>query len=74
MLDYTNLFSLNKYEKNDKIRLKYFQQLKRLRWKKSTVLFVVSTENQNHLNITHFQKKTLVLSIICIKYYLYERY
>ena len=57
MLDYTNLFSLNKYEKNDKIRLKYFQQLKMLRWKKSTVLFVVSTENQNHLNITHFQKK-----------------
>ena len=25
LLDYTNLFSPNKYEKNDKILLKYFQ-------------------------------------------------
>ena len=25
LLDYTNLFSPNDYEKNDKIRLKYFQ-------------------------------------------------
>ena len=25
LLDYTNLFSPNKYEKNDKIILKYFQ-------------------------------------------------
>ena len=24
-LDYTNLFSLNDYEENDQIRLKYFQ-------------------------------------------------
>ena len=31
LLDYTNLFSLNKYERNDKTVLKYFQQLKRLR-------------------------------------------
>ena len=29
MLDYTTLFSSNDYEKNDKILLKYFQQLKR---------------------------------------------
>ena len=36
--DYTNLFSPNNYEKNDKIILEYFQQtLKRLRWKKSIV-------------------------------------
>ena len=25
LLDYTNLFSINKYEKNDKTILKYFQ-------------------------------------------------
>ena len=25
LLDYTNLFSLNRYKKNDKIWLKYFQ-------------------------------------------------
>ena len=31
LLDYTNLFSPNAYEKNDKIILKHFQQLKRLR-------------------------------------------
>ena len=28
LLDYTNLFSPNKYENNDKIILKYFQLLK----------------------------------------------
>ena len=31
LLEYTNLLSLNEYERNDKIILKYFQQLKRLR-------------------------------------------
>ena len=45
--------------KNDKVTLKYFQQLKRLRWKKSIVLFVVGIKN-----IMHFLKKTLTLSII----------
>ena len=29
LLDYTNLFSPNDYDKNDKIILKYFQQLKK---------------------------------------------
>ena len=29
LLDYTNLFSPNDYEKHDKIKLKYSQQLKR---------------------------------------------
>ena len=29
LLDYTNLFSPNDYEKNDEIILKYFQRLKR---------------------------------------------
>ena len=29
LLEYTNIFSPNDYEKNDKIILKYFQQLKR---------------------------------------------
>ena len=31
LLYYTNLFSLNEYEKNNEILLKNFQQLKRLR-------------------------------------------
>ena len=34
LLDCTNSFSPILYEQNDKIILKYFQQLKRLRWKK----------------------------------------
>ena len=42
LLDYTNSFYLNKYEMNDKILIKYLQLLKRLRWKKSIVLFVPS--------------------------------
>ena len=29
LLDYTNLFSPNDYEKNDKIILKYFHKIKR---------------------------------------------
>ena len=33
LLDYTNLFSANEYEKNDKIILKHFQQnLNKLKW------------------------------------------
>ena len=42
LLDFTNLFSPNKYEKNDTILLKNFQELKRLKWKTSIALFVVS--------------------------------
>ena len=34
----------NEYEKNDKMILKYFQQLKRLRWKNFIVLFLISIE------------------------------
>ena len=61
LLEYTNLFSLNKYEKNEKIILIYYQKnlnkaysqqntfsfsiLKRLRWKKSIVSFVINIEN-----------------------------
>ena len=45
LLDYTNLFSPNENEKNDKIILKYFQQLKVLRWKKCIVLFTANIEN-----------------------------
>ena len=34
MLDYTNLFSPNEYEKSDKIILVYFQKLKNYFWEK----------------------------------------
>ena len=61
LLEYTNLFSLNKYEKNEKIILIYYQEnlnktysqqntfsfsiLKWLRWKKSIVSFVINIES-----------------------------
>ena len=47
-LDYVNLFSPNDYEKNDKLIVKYFQQLKR--WTNYIALFVVSIENFKNLN------------------------
>ena len=55
LLDYTNLFSPNDYEKNDKIVLKYFQQLKR--WKNYIVLIAVSTENLKNLKYHASYKK-----------------
>ena len=56
----------NEYEKNDKMILKYFQQLKRLRWKNFIVLFLISIEVSKTLYHI-FSKKTLVLSIIYSK-------
>ena len=47
LLDCTNLFSPNDYEKNDKIMLKQFQYLKR--WKDYVALFAVSIENLKNL-------------------------
>ena len=46
-LDYIYIFSPNDYEKNDKIILKYFLQIKR--WKNYIALFVVSIENLKNL-------------------------
>ena len=37
--------------------LKYFQQLKRLRWEKYIGLFVVSTENLKNLKYNTFSQK-----------------
>ena len=45
LLDYTNVFSPNEYENNYKMILKYIQQVKKFRRKKSVVLIVVSTDN-----------------------------
>ena len=50
LLEHTNLLSRNEYERNDKIILKYFQQLKRLRWKSYIALFAVSIENLKNLS------------------------
>ena len=61
LLDYINLYSPNDYGKNDKIILKLFKLLSRL--KNYIVLFVVSVENWKHL------RYLLVLSIICSECY-----
>ena len=64
LLDYTNLFSSNEYEKNDKMILRQVQQLKRLRWKNYITLFVVSIKNLKYhktLNIMHIRKNITVV-------------
>ena len=55
LLDYTNLFSPNDYEKNDKIILKYFQQIKR--WNKYIGLFAVGIEYLKNLKYHTSNKK-----------------
>ena len=67
LLEYTSLFSPNEYEKNDKIILKYFQYIKRLRWKNCVALSVVSIENLKILKNYTYSRKTLTLAIICSK-------
>ena len=55
LLDYTNLFSPNDYEKNDKIILKYFQWLKRS--ENYIASFAVSIENLENLKYhTSYEK------------------
>ena len=56
LLDYINSFPPKEDEKNNKIRLKYFQLIKRFRWKKSIVLFVVGIENLTTLKYHKFSK------------------
>ena len=55
LLDYTNLFSPNDYEKKVEIILKYFQQLKR--WEEYITLFALSIENCKNLQKIISQKK-----------------
>ena len=64
---YTNLVSSNKYEKNDKIILKYSQLLKRVRWKKVYCIICIKYRKFKKPKITYIFEKTLVLFIICIK-------
>ena len=55
LLDYTNLFSPNDYEKNNKIILKYFQWLKRSA--NYIASFAVSIENLENLKYhTSYEK------------------
>ena len=51
LVDDENLFSSNKYKKNNKIILKYFQ------WRKSILMFVIKLENSKTLKYHIFFKK-----------------
>ena len=51
------LFSLKEYVNNNKIVLKYFQLLKRLRWKESIALVVASIQNLKTLTYHIFSKR-----------------
>ena len=63
LLDYTNLFSSNNYEKNWKIILKYFQQLKKM--KKLYCITCSKYRKFEKLKISYILEKTSVVSIIC---------
>ena len=67
MRDYTNLFAPNDYEKNNKIILKHFQWLKRLRWKALYCVTCGKYRKFEKPKISYILEKTLVLSIICSK-------
>ena len=65
LLPYTNLFSVNDYEKNNKIILKYF-----LITKKMKNLYCVICDKYRKFEkskISNLLEETLVLSIICSK-------
>ena len=64
LLDYTNLFSPNEYEKNDKMILKY------LRFKVIKKYCVICCKYRKFKNckILNVFEKTLVLSMFCSKF------
>ena len=62
LLHYTNLFSPNDYEKNDKIILKYFQKLEILK------NYICDKYRKfKKPKISYLLEKTLALSVICSK-------
>ena len=67
MLDYTKLFATNDYEKNDKIILKHFQWLKKLRWKALYCVTCGKYRKFEKPKISYILEKTLALSIVCSK-------
>ena len=65
LLDYTNLFSPNSYEKNDKIILKHFQELKKM----NEIYCVICGKYRKFEKpeMSYILEKTLVLFITCCK-------
>ena len=57
LLEYTNLFSPNEHKKNDKLILKYCQQnINKLKWWKSVVVFAINIENLKTIRYLIFLK------------------
>ena len=67
LLYYTNLFSPNEYQKNDKIILKHFQYLKSLRWK-NLLRYLWKYRKFENPKISYICEKTFVFSIVCSKF------
>ena len=63
LLEYTNLFSPSEYEKNDKIIVKYFEKI--FKMKKIYCAVCGKYKKSKNPKISYTLKKTLVLSIIC---------
>ena len=63
LLDYTNLFPPNDYVKNDKVILKIFSIIKKM--KKLYCVICGKYRKFEKAKISYLLKKTLFLSIIC---------
>ena len=64
LLDYTNLLSANEYKKNDKIILKYFWSLKKVKMKKIYCVKCKKHRKIKNSEMSYLFYKTLVISII----------
>ena len=69
LLDYTNLFSPNEYQKKDKIIIKYFQWFEKVKMKKRYCVKCNKYWKFKKRKISYSFDKTLVSSIICDKCY-----
>ena len=69
LLEYINLYSSNYYEKNDKVILKYFQQIpKKVKMKKIYCVVCGKYKKIKSPKIPYIFKGTLAFSIISSKY------
>ena len=64
LLDYTNLYTLNDYEKNRKVILKYFQYLKW--WNYYITIFAISIEQLENEKCQNSYKKRLLFLLFAV--------
>ena len=67
LLNYTNLFSPNKYEKYENNNTKLFSIINKVKMKNLSSIICAKLENLKILKYHTYLKKTLVLFIICSK-------